>query len=105
MFINKTPAAESHPTAIEMRDLPWSQVDPNGKHDLFLHEQLGHLHTEYTQTKLQSNIAFDEDIMENYYMFVMLWNLSVISHLIFPQCFFLFLGAKSKNNLRGYVAF
>ena len=36
----------------------------------------------------------------------MLWNLSIISHLIFPQCFFfLIFGAKSKNNLRGYVAF
>ena len=39
-------------------------------------------------------------------MFVMLWNLSpsVISHLIFTQCFFFFIsGLKSKNNLRGYV--
>ena len=33
----------------------------------------------------------DEDILENNYMFVILSNLSVISHLIFPQCFFLFL--------------
>ena len=43
----------------------------------------------------------DEDIMENNYMFVMLWNSSVIDHLVFPQCFFfLFIsGAKSKNNL------
>ena len=40
-------------------------------------------------------------------MFVMLWNLSVIYYLIFLQCFFFFFisGAKSKNNLRGYVAF
>ena len=30
----------------------------------------------------------DEDIMENNYMFVILLNLSVICHLIFPQCFF-----------------
>ena len=42
--------------------------------------------------------------MENDYMFVMLWNLSVTSDLIFPQCF-LISGAKSKNNKRGYVAF
>ena len=47
----------------------------------------------------------DADIMENNYMFVMLWNLSVISHLIFPQSIFFISGAKSKNNLRGYVAF
>ena len=32
-----------------------------------------------------SNIASDEDITENNYMFVMLSNLRVISHLIFPQ--------------------
>ena len=49
-------------------------------------------------------LAFDEDIMENNYMFVMLWNLSVISHWIFLQYFFIS-GAKSKNNLRGYIAF
>ena len=38
-----------------------------------------------------SNIAFKEDIMENNYMFIILVNLSVISHWIFPQYFFLFL--------------
>ena len=38
--------------------------------------------------KKVSNTVSDEDIMENNYMFVMLWNLSVISHCIFPQCFF-----------------
>ena len=57
-----------------------------------------------TQTKV-SNIASDEDIVENNHMFAMLWNLSVISHLIFQKCFFFISGAKSKNNLRGYVAF
>ena len=41
--------------------------------------------------------------MENNYVFVMLWNLSVISHRVFPQYFFFFFisGAKSKNNLEG----
>ena len=54
-----------------------------------------------------SNIASDEKIIENNYTFVMLWNLSVISHLILPQCsvFFFISSAKPKNNLRGYVAF
>ena len=52
--------------------------------------------------KKVSNIASDEDIMENNYMFVMLWNLSIISHLIFLQCFFFFIsGTKSINSLRG----
>ena len=78
-----------------------AQVDTDGNHGLFLHEQLDHLYTGNTQKKV-SNIASDEDIME---MFVTLWNLSIISHLIFPQCFFFISGPKSKNNLRSYVAF
>ena len=82
-----------------------AQVETDGNHGLFLYEQLTHLHTGNTQKKV-SNIASDEDIMEkNKYMFVMLWNLSVISHLIFPQCFLFISDAKSKINLRGYVAF
>ena len=35
--------------------------------------------------------------MENNYVIVMLWNLSVISHLIFPQCSFLFLAPNLKK--------
>ena len=35
-----------------------------------------------------SNTVSDENIMENNYMFVILWNLSFCSHLIFPQGFF-----------------
>ena len=71
----------------------------------FLHEQFAHLHTGNTLKK-SSNIASDENIIKNNYIFVMLWNLSVISHLIFPQSFFFLIsGAKSKNNLKGYVAF
>ena len=47
-----------------------------------------------------------EDIMENNYMFVMLWNFSVISHWIFLQyLFFIISGVKSENTLKGYVAF
>ena len=72
------------------------QVDTDGNHGLFLHEQLANLHTGNKQKKVPS-IAIDEDVMENNYMFVMLWNLSVISHLIFPQCFFSISGAKSER--------
>ena len=46
------------------------QVDTNGNHSLFLHEQFAHLHTGNTQTKV-SKIASDEDIMDNNYMFVL----------------------------------
>ena len=31
-----------------------AKVDTKGKHGLFLHEHLVHLHTENTQTKLQT---------------------------------------------------
>ena len=80
------------------------QVNTDGKHDLFLREQLPFTYWKYTDEA--SNIASDEDIIENNYMFVMLRNLSVIIHWIFPQCLFFFIsGAKSKNNLGGYVAF
>ena len=70
-----------------------AQVNTDGNHGLFLPE-LSHLHTGNTQKKV-SNIASDEDIMENNYIFVMLWNLSVISHLIFPRCFFFFFLAQN----------
>ena len=63
-----------------------AQVDINRNHGLFLHEQLAHLHNANIQKKV-SNIASDEDIMKKDYMFVILWNLGVISHLIFSQCF------------------
>ena len=66
------------------------KVDTDGNHGLFLYDQLAHLHTGNTKKKV-SNIVSDEDIMENNYMFVILSNLSIISHLIFPQCVFLFL--------------
>ena len=70
-------------------------VDTNAKHGLFLHEQLIHLHTENTQVEA-STISFYEDIMENNYMFVMLWNLSINGHWIFPQYCFLFLAPNLK---------
>ena len=75
-----------------------AKVDTNGKQGLFLHEQLVHLHTQ-KYTDEASNIAFDDDSMESNYMLAMLWNLSVISHWIFSQCFGFFGGAKSKKNL------
>ena len=53
-----------------------NQIDTEGNRDLFLHEQLAHLHTVNTQKKV-SHRASDEDIMENNYIFFMLWNLSV----------------------------
>ena len=48
-----------------------TQVDTDGNHSLFLHEQLTHVHNANTQKKV-SNIVSDEGIIENDYMFVML---------------------------------
>ena len=103
IFIHKTPVVERHPTKREIREY-YGQGRHRGNHGLFLHEQLAHLNTGNTQKKV-SNIPSDEDIMENNYLFGMLWNLSVIGHWIFRNCFFVISGAKSKDNLRGYVAF
>ena len=75
-----------------------AQVDTDGNHGLFLHEQLAHLHTGSTQKKV-SNIASGDDIMQiNYVCYVMEFK----SHksLDFPTIvfFFFFLSdAKSKN--------
>ena len=57
IFIHKTSVdlVESHPISREIRHLStMAQVDTNGRHGLFLHEQLANLHTENTQTKLQT---------------------------------------------------
>ena len=64
---------------------------------LLLYYQFPHLHT--GNTLQASNIPCDEDI-ENNYMFVMLGNLSGISHLIY-QMLFIISGAKSKNTYEG----
>ena len=49
-------------------------------------------------TNEASNIASDEDIIENNNIFVMLSNLNLISHMIFPKRFFLIL---AQNLTRG----
>ena len=81
-----------------------AQVNTDENHRLFSHEQLTHLYTANRQKNV-SNIASDEDIMENDYMFIMLWSLSVSSHFYFPTTLCLISGTKSKNNWRGYVVF
>ena len=112
IFILKTLVVESHPTTRKL-DIYYGQ----GRHrretqSFFTWAARSFTYevprTENTQAKLQTwRIASNVDMMENNFMVVMLENLSVISHCIFPQCFFFFIsGAKSKNNLRCfYVAF
>ena len=54
VFIHKTSETERHPKTREIRKFTTAQVDTNVKHGLFLFEQLAYLHTENTQTKLQT---------------------------------------------------
>ena len=51
IVIHNTPVVESHPIKTNWR-FTIVQVDTNGNHGLFLHEQLAHLHNENTQMKL-----------------------------------------------------
>ena len=82
IFIQRTLIVENNPKTREIRELLRPRSN-HGNHGLFCMKQLAHLHTGNKQEKV-SNIASDDDIMENNYMFVMLWNVSVISNLIFP---------------------
>ena len=75
-FIHKTPVVESHPTTSEIRDL----LRPTGNTVYF------YMSTSLIYTCEASNIASNETLRKNNYMFVMLLNLSVITHWIFPQC-------------------
>ena len=103
VFIYKTAVVENHPTTREIRELLWPRSTPRGNHGSFLHEQLAHLltSTENTQKKV-SNMASDEDIMENNQMFVILWNFQLDFPIILSyNNFFDFW----REILRGYVAF
>ena len=71
-----------------------SQVDTDGIRSIITSAARSFTYWKYTDEA--SNIASVEDIMENNYMFVMLWNL-FISHWIFPQGFFLFLAQNLKK--------
>ena len=59
IFIHKTQVVESHPTTREIKDLLQLRLTTTGN---MVYKHL-------------SNIAPDEDIMENNCMFIMLWNL------------------------------
>ena len=88
IFINKTPVVKTHPTTREIRDLLWPRSTPMENTIYFyISSTLIYILKIYRA----SNMASDEDITENNHMFVKLWNLRVISHWIFPQCFFFFI--------------
>ena len=81
-----------------------ARVDTNGEHGLFLHEQLIHLHTKNTQTKLQ--IYRSMKILRKIITCLLCYGIqaSLVTGYSL-NFFFFFSGAKSKNNLRGYVAY
>ena len=55
IFIHKTPVVKIKSSDNKRnKKFTTAQVDTDGKHSLFLHEQLAHLHTENTQTKLET---------------------------------------------------
>ena len=98
IFIHKTTPVENHLTTRETRDLLRPRSTPTGNPVFFT--WAASLFTYWKYTDEASNIASDEDNnnMENNCMFIMLSNLSVISHVIFPQCFFFCARTKFKNN-------
>ena len=61
IFIKKIPVVENNPTTGQII-FTMAQVDTDGKHCLFLHEQL---FTFWKYTDKASNKTFNEDIMEN----------------------------------------
>ena len=103
IFIHRTQVVERHPITRGIRDCYGPGRHQQETRSIFTWAARSFTHWKYTDEA--SNIAFDEDIMENNYMFLMLWNLRLISHWIFPQCFFFISSAKSKINLKGYEAF
>ena len=87
LFIHKTTVVENHPTTRETRDL----LRPRSRHrreiqSIFTWAVRSFTYWKYTDEA--SNIASDEEIIENDYTFVMLSNLRIISHLIFHNAFF-----------------
>ena len=88
IFIHKTPVVESHPTTREIRELLRSRSTPTGIPIYFymsssliyileIHRRM--FQTWHPMKTLWKIITLD-----------ILWNLSVISHWIFPHCFFFF---------------
>ena len=83
IFIHKIPVVENHPTTGEIREFLWPRSTP-AENTVYFYMSSSVLYILEIQKKKVSIIASDEDIMENNYMFVILWNLNVINHLIFP---------------------
>ena len=85
IFIHKTLVVENHPTTREIRDLLWPMSIPTGNTVYFyMSSSLIYIPKIHRRSFRYSS---DDGIVESNSMFVILWNLSIISHWIFPQCF------------------
>ena len=87
IFIHRTSVVERHPITRELDIYYGRGWHHRETRSIFTWAARSFTHWKYTDEP--SNIAVDEDIMENNCM-LMLWNLSVIRHWSFPQYFFFF---------------
>ena len=94
IFIHKITVLEKHRTTGEIRELLQPRSTPTEIPVYFYTSSFLIYILEIHRGRFQT--GSDVDSMENDYMFVMLWNLSVISHMIFPKCLFLFLAQNLK---------
>ena len=82
IFIHENPVVENRPATGEIRELLWPSSTPTGT-TVYFYMSSSLIYILQIHRRKYQIIASDEDIMEIDYMFVILWNLSVISHLIF----------------------
>ena len=88
IFIHRTPAVERHPITRESRDLLWprSTLSGNTVYSYMSSTFIYNLKIHRRSFKHSFRWRYNG----KYYMFVILRNLSVISHWIFPQYFFFY---------------
>ena len=92
IFIHRTPVVERHPIKREIRDLLRPMWTLRGNMVYLYMSSIYILKIYRRSFKHMMKILW-----KNHCMFVILWNLSVISHWIFPQYFFfLFLAPNLK---------
>ena len=92
LFIHKTPVIQNHPTTREIKGLLRPRLTSTG---ITVYFYMSSSLINILQIQRQSfKHSIQEDIMGNNYIFVMLWNLSVISQWIFPQCLFFYFWRK-----------
>ena len=85
IFIYKTTVVENHPTTREIRELLRPRSTQTGITVYF-----------YRSTSLMYILEIHRRKFQTWRLMKKLWNLSVISHLVLPQCLSLFLAQNLK---------